>query len=172
MSTQNDFIKVGKMGKTHGTNGGLRLYVEDRYQKEVEASSVFFIQLQGHELPFFIEKLEQLAYPVIKFEDVNSKEEAHQLSGKALYLRRSDIRSAASETQDDLSLLNGFELIDETLGTIGQIEEVVEYPEQLIAVLQYKGKEVMIPLHESLITGIDPEKQQLRMDLPEGLLEL
>ena len=173
MSTQQAFVKVGKIGKTHGTNGGLRLYMEDRYEKDIEASAVFFIKIQGHEAPFFLDKIEQLAYPVIKFEDIDSKEKARELIGKDLLLRRTDIKkTVAAKPQADLSLLNGFEIIDETLGSIGNIIEVVEYPEQLIAMLEYEGKEVMIPLHESLIIGINPEQQQVLMDLPEGLLEL
>jgi 16S rRNA processing protein RimM len=42
----------------------------------------------------------------------------------------------------------------------------------MVAVVTYQDREVLIPLTDELITGVDPEARTLHMSLPEGLLEL
>ncbi len=44
-------------------------------------------------------------------------------------------------------------------------------PQQEMAFLDYKGAEVLIPLNVQLIVSINEEKQEILMDLPEGLLD-
>ncbi len=34
------------------------------------------------------------------------------------------------------------------------------------------GKEILIPFMEPMILGVDPAKKEIRVDLPDGLLEL
>jgi 16S rRNA processing protein RimM len=49
---------------------------------------------------------------------------------------------------------------------------VQEYPQQLIAIVQYKNKEVMFPLNIDIIKGIDVEGGEIYVDLPVGLLDV
>jgi len=65
-----------------------------------------------------------------------------------------------------------FEISDKTLGEIGVIEEIIEYPQQEMAAVTYKDKEVLIPLNDQLIVKIDLDGKRIEMDLPEGLLAL
>jgi 16S rRNA processing protein RimM len=67
--------------------------------------------------------------------------------------------------------LAGYTLVDETLGAIGVIDEVLEMPQQEMAFLKYKNREVLVPLNEQLIRSIDEAKRQVIMDLPDGLLD-
>ena len=71
-----------------------------------------------------------------------------------------------------IQMYEGFTIIDKNLGEIGTIESVVEFPQQDMAFVTYKEKEVMIPLNDSIVTQIDEDKKELIVDLPEGLLEL
>jgi 16S rRNA processing protein RimM len=61
---------------------------------------------------------------------------------------------------------------DKTTGPAGVITEVVEMPQQEMAFVLHHGREVLIPLNESLIISIDRENKTLLMDLPEGLLDM
>ena len=65
-----------------------------------------------------------------------------------------------------------YEIISERDGAIGVIEEVIEMPQQIMGIVNYQGKEVLIPLNDQFITGVDEEKKILEMELPEGLLDL
>jgi 16S rRNA processing protein RimM len=55
---------------------------------------------------------------------------------------------------------------------IGEILEVIEQPHQLLCRLEIKGKEVLIPLHEASLKKIDHKKNQVLVELPEGLLDI
>ena len=68
--------------------------------------------------------------------------------------------------------LVGFTAIDENEGELGVITAVHEYPKQLIAALTYKNCEVLFPLNEEIIKGIDVVSEILTVDLPEGLLDI
>ena len=41
-----------------------------------------------------------------------------------------------------------------------------------MAFVVHNGREVLVPLNESLIVAIDRENRTLLMDLPEGLLDM
>ena len=52
------------------------------------------------------------------------------------------------------------------------IEELKILPGQELAVVTYKEKKISIPLVEDLIYDLDLETQTIRMNLPDGLLDL
>jgi len=69
--------------------------------------------------------------------------------------------------------LVGFLVIDEEHGELGDIIEVQEMPQQFIATVEMEdGKQLMFPLSEDLILGIDGDEEVLEVDLPEGLVDL
>ena len=68
--------------------------------------------------------------------------------------------------------LLGFTAIDENEGELGKITAINEYPQQLIATVNYKSCEVLFPLNEEIIKGIDVVTGTLFIDLPEGLLDI
>ncbi|HKG05409.1 MAG TPA: hypothetical protein VKB19_03070, partial [Pedobacter sp.] len=66
----------------------------------------------------------------------------------------------------------GFIVIDEVHGELGEIIEVNEYPQQFVATIAHKTTEILFPLNEDMIVEIDEEEGTLRVDLPEGLLDI
>ena len=42
----------------------------------------------------------------------------------------------------------------------------------LFCVMTPDGAEVLVPASEDLVEGIDPEKREIRVSLPDGLLDL
>ena len=79
---------------------------------------------------------------------------------------------AKKKAEFTLNDVEGFIAIDETHGELGEIISVQEYPQQLIATVQYKNKEVLFPLNLEIIKGIDVEGGEIYIDLPEGLLDI
>lgn len=169
------YVVVGKLGKVHGLGGFLRLRLDvPHYIDDIRAGGVLFVGDEKAPLPYFIATIKGDAPDwLIQFEDVTAREAAEQMAGQTLYLRESDVSTPLPENPaQDQSGLKGYTIIDITLGDIGVIEQIVEYPQQWMAVLQKEGREILIPLHEQLVQEVDEEKQVIHMDLPEGLLEL
>ena len=171
-----DLVFIGKTKKPHGIKGELKLYVEDKYEEDLYQVKVLFLNVGGSETPFFLEGLRGELFPIMKLEGVDTRSRALDFSHKEIFLRRDDLLKE-EEKAPILEVLQfkhlvGYSIHDETVGDIGTIEEVVELPQQEMAVLQIKNKEVLIPLNEGLMIEILEKEKVVRMDLPEGLVEL
>ncbi|MEQ1744165.1 MAG: hypothetical protein ABMA02_01980 [Saprospiraceae bacterium] len=68
--------------------------------------------------------------------------------------------------------LVGFMLKDQSVGEIGIVQEVLELPQQEMAVVLWKGKEVLVPLNTAFVVSIDLARKEVVTDLPDGLLSL
>jgi len=151
----------------------MQLYVDFDGLDDIEFDAIF-VEIGGKLAPFFVESIKynnhnNQAY--LYLEDVDTVEKAAALVKKDIYLPN---KLKPQKGEDDFTLfdLEGFMVIDEDEGELGIITEINEYPQQLLATVTYKGAEVMFPLNEDIITGIDQVKEILYVDLPEGLLDI
>ncbi len=109
---------------------------------------------------------------VLKFAGVDSISEAEALVGCELQVARSQ-RSELQAGWNYVSDLVGCEVLDQGR-EIGRIEDVEfgagEAP--LLMVRDAAGQVVEIPFAEAYLDGVDVERKQVRMTLPEGLLDV
>lgn len=166
------YVKIGNTKKSYGVKGDLRIFVESAYEPDLRAVDVVFLDINGRKVPYFIEQVYENAGLMVKFEEVDSKEAALKLSNKEIFLRKEDLRSDQKEVDLPLTQLVGFHLEDLSVGKIGPIVDVLEMPQQIMAVVEYEGKELLIPLNDQFIQAVFPEKELIQMDLPEGILDL
>ena len=169
--------QIGFTKKAHGINGEIKLKVAEEYLEDILASQVVFIELNGHAVPYFVESVRFTNVLLLKLEDVNNRDEASKLSASPLLLRVSDLlpeEEKAFFAKDHLqyAYLIGYRLMDVQKALIGTIEEIQEFPQQEMAVVHYKGKSLLLPLHPQLIKNIDESKKEILLDLPDGLLSL
>lgn len=169
------FIEVGKVKKTYGVDGQLRFYIKKAFEEDFLDVEVLFLEEKGQKIPYFIEEINAESDPIVKLEDVNSKETAAKLSNTEVFLRKSDLKKVDLESlaiADEFLYLKGFQVKDETYGFVGEIMDILEMPFQVMSVVLFQDREVYIPLNEDLIKTIDAEKRIIEMMLPEGLLDL
>lgn len=172
-----ELIQIGKFTKTFGTEGFLRCKIEEAYLENFLSSKHLFVKLAGQPVPFFPEQIEKEPELQVQLDELTSRESAQQLTGKAIFLRPEDFTSPAAASNPDLlaqqyERWRGFTIIDQELGKIAPIEDFMELPQQILAVINYKGKEVLIPFTPEIILDIDEASKTLSMDLPDGLLDL
>ena len=170
------FIKIGKTGSTHGSEGELKVSIQDQYLEDVLQAGVIFLDLEGQAIPFFPLHFRPGKSLIMKLEDVDTPEEAVRLAGLDILLRQEDMRPEEEREppQDPLryAYLVGYLLSDEARGELGVIREVVEYPQQEMAVVERGGTELLIPLHSRLIISEDRQEKHILMRLPNGILDL
>jgi 16S rRNA processing protein RimM len=105
----------------------------------------------------------------LKIESIDTKEGAHKLMQKQVWLTQEDFDKYASKSAP-IALL-GYHIINE--GTdLGEILEVIEQPHQILCRIDLNGKEALIPVHENFLLKIDKKKKQVHVELPEGLLDI
>ena len=169
---KNDYFRVGTIWKPKGLKGELHIYVDFEGLEAVKFSTIF-IEITGKLVPYFVNSIKYLqknaAYLIL--EDVDSIEKAFLLVKKHIYLPNK-LKPKRKKSEFTLMDLVGFTAIDENEGELGVITDIHEYPKQLIAALTYKNCEVLFPLNEEIIKGIDVVKEIVTVDLPEGLLDI
>jgi 16S rRNA processing protein RimM len=135
--------------------------------------STIFIEITGKLVPYFVSSIKYLqknaAYLIL--EDVDTIEKASLLVKKHIYLPNK-LKPKRKKSEFTLMDLLGFTALDVNEGELGVITDIHEYPKQLIAAVTYKNCEVLFPLNEEIIKGIDVVKEIVTVDLPEGLLEI
>lgn len=164
------YTQIGQLKKPFGVKGFLKVDIEGQYLAVFSELEVLFIPEHGSPVPFFVETIKEDKGLLLKLEDVDSPEMAKKLSNLPV-LANSDHLPKKGDLTLDATLI-GFELHDEEMGGIGTIIAIEEYPQQLMAIVEKAEEEFLIPLHEKLILGIDPEAQVILMDLPKGLLDI
>lgn len=168
------FTQIGFTKKTHGIGGELKVAIEAVYEDIFIEADRVFLDVKGNKLPFFLENVRGGGELIVKFEDVKNREEAMLLQSRAIFLPSREL-PADLEPEDDGLLyadLVGYLLVDKSAGEIGRIEQMIDMPQQELAVIPYKGREVLAPLNERLVLSIDREAKKVFTDLPEGIFEL
>ncbi len=168
----NEYINIGKLVATFGVQGEIIL-LHSLAKKLVfkNGDAIFIEQVKGSYIPYFVvqSKARTTEESNVLLEGINTKEQAHRLISKQVWLLDADFRRLAG-TNSPISLL-GYQLFNEG-DLIGKVEEVIEQPHQLLIKTTYKGNEALIPLHDETLEKVDRKKGEVHVVLPEGLLEI
>lgn len=161
------FIKVASLGKSFGTAGFNRIKVYESFEKLCKKQDFLFLKLDDTYVPFRVMQWKQ-GGSMVRFDDIISQDQADRLNGVGVFLP--DDAAGHLEANTEMPFV-GYTVLN-LEEKIGDIIEIYEMPQQLLALVEYEGKEIYIPLHEDLIVEVNDEEEYLVMDLPEGILEL
>ena len=169
MIKEEEVYRIGRLGKPHGVKGEVTMQVDDDVFDRVDADFLV-LRVDGILVPFYMEeyRFRTDATALIKFEDVDTVEQARQLTNCDVYFLR---RLADNdESEYTWTFFVGFELIEVSSGKpVGRIAAVDDSTQNVLFQLE---DGTLIPAAEELINQIDPQKKQIHMALPEGLLNL
>ena len=164
-------FRIGSFFKMKGLKGELQLYVDYDGLDAIKFNAVF-VDMAGKLVPYFVSSVKYQGNGAYLFlEDVDTIEAASKLLKKDVYLP-DKLKPKKKKEEFTLKDLKGFIAIDEQEGELGEILEIQELPQQFIASVHYKNKEILFPLNESTIKGIDLEGGEIYIELPEGLLDI
>lgn len=167
-----NYCSIGKFVATFGVSGELVLRHHLGKKTSLKGLESFFIEKQKDELlPYFIEsvRIKSADELYVRIEGISSKEAAHSLLQKQVWLVEEDFQKYAAKSSA-ISLL-GYHIINEE-ADLGEILEVIEQPHQLLCKIVLEGKEALIPVHQETLQKIDKKNKQVFVDLPEGLLDI
>lgn len=167
-----NYFKIGKLAATFGVHG--QLILEHSLGKKTSLKgleSIFIEETKDSFLPYFITstKIKNEKEIYITLEGLQSKEAAHFLIKKEVWLTETDFKKFAAGAAP-ISLL-GFMVINNE-EEIGEVLEVIEQPHQVLCTIMIEGKEALIPIHEESLEKIDKKNRKLYVNLPDGLLEI
>jgi len=169
MIRREEVYKIGKLGKTHGVSGEISFLLDDDVFDRTDADYLI-LDIDGILVPFFIDsyRFKTDSNALMKFDGIDTQERARELTGCDVYFPR----NLADNDDDSISWaeLVGYSLIDNNSGKV--IGEIASIDDTTINILFELTTGKLIPASEELITHIDTKKQQIYINLPEGILEL
>ena len=163
-------VQIGEIKKPHGYKGHLKfnLYFEPTNLTEESV----FAGIDGWLIPFFIDYEESnfsAIKPIIKFEEINSEQEAEQLSHRPLYLPRQIAKKYVN--LDSLQYMIGYQIEDITSNSTGQIIEFIYNEKNPLIKTVFNKQEYLIPVKGTLIKKINHTKRQVIVGLPQGMID-
>ena len=167
-------IKVGYVQKPHGIHGELVIRFDEEYYETLEECPTLFLEIDNLLVPFFISE-EGLRFKsgetvIANLEWIDSDKKAKAICGLSVFVNQDDV----TELEDEFPphMLIGYQLFDETLGKIGEINDVHDYSGNILLSVDYQGADALVPLNEDLIVRLDEDLREIELRIPEGLLNL
>jgi 16S rRNA processing protein RimM len=168
---QKDYFKIGYIAKTHGLKGELTMAMMPECP-DPEGIKSFFVEINQNLVPFFIQSISVKGDKAfVKFEDVNTIDEANVLKGCSLFLAKTE-REKLGRGEFYNDEVVGFEVTDNDAGILGVVREVFESGPNRFLMIDWHEKEVMIPINGPFIKSINKSKKKISVELPEGFLEI
>ena len=168
-----DCFYLGKIAKKFSFKGEVLAYLDTDEPDLYENLESVFVECNKHLVPFFIESssLHKNDFLRIRFEDMNTEEEADALLGNDLYLPLTMLPKLTGNKFYFHEVI-GFDVEDKRLGIVGKIQSINDSTAQPLFEVLKGDTEILIPMIDHFLIKIDRENKKVIMDLPEGLIEM
>ena len=157
-----DCFFVGKIVKKYSFKGELLVKLES-----------VFVEKHKNLIPFFIDSLSLHKSELlrVKFEEVDSEEDADSLLGSELYLPLDLLPQLSGNTFYYHEII-GFSVNDVNFGPVGTISGVNDSTAQALFEIERDGKQILIPISEEIIKKVDRKAKTIHIQAPEGLIDI
>ncbi len=184
-------LQIAQVLKSNGTDGELVMGFREIAPEDINLQEPVFIMFDGLPVPFFIESFQKRGNTkaLVRLTDICSQEDVEEIAGKAVYIEDESLAELSLE-EDGYAALVGWMVLapaeipdqvgndeemvgeDEEMGLyeVGEITDFIDIPNNPCIEVETENGAVMIPLHEDFILGLDPENQEIIMQIPDGLL--
>lgn len=168
-----DCFYLGKIAKKFSFKGEVLVYLDTDEPELYENMESVFVEFNNNLVPFFIESssLHKNDFLRVRFEDVDSEEEADKLIGLEVYLPLSMLPKLTGNKFYFHEVI-GFEIEDKRLGVFGRIVSINDTSAQPLFEVLNGEVEMLIPMIDHFLVEIDRKNKKVIMDLPEGLVEM
>ena len=160
-------LKIAQVLKSNGRDGELLMSFFDIAPEDIDLEEPVFIEFDGLPVPFYFESFQQRgnSRALVRLTGVHNLTDADELAGRAVYAD-DDLYEDGEED------LTGWTVLDADGTKVGTVSAHEDIPGNPCIWVETGHGEVLVPLHEELVLEVDENKQTLRMEIPEGLLDL
>ena len=163
-----EFITIGKILSSWGTEGKLRVQVETDFPERFTPSSEVYIARQ----PATISSVEwRRGQVIIKISTVNSISDAEKLRGQLVEIHSNQLQALPDGQYYHFQLI-GLE-VKTTLGeSVGEITDIITMSSNDTYVVRGNSGEILVPAIEDVVKSVDLDKGCLIIEPIKGLLNL
>ncbi len=168
-----DCFYLGKIAKKFSFKGEVLIYLDTDEPKLYEDMESVFVEFNKNLVPFFIENsnLHKGDFLRVKFEDVDTEEDADEIMGCEIYLPLNMLPKLTGNKFYFHEVI-GFEIEDQRLGVFGKIVSINDTSAQPLFEVINGNIEILVPMIDQFLIKIDRENKKVIMNLPEGLVEM
>ena len=159
--------RIGQVLKSNGRDGELLVSFSGIAPEEIDLEEPVFIEFDGLPVPFYFEAFSQRgnSRALVRLTGVHNLTDADELAGAVLYAED----DLYEDEEDDLT---GWTVLDADGTKVGTVSAHEDIPGNPCIWVETGHGECLLPLREELVLDVDETKQTLRMEIPEGLLDL
>lgn len=166
-------IPVGKIVRTHGVRGAVKVYAYGESLAVQKAGAKLFLRLPAGAEKSQLTVLSLKAHGrlwMVQFEELTDIDEAQSVVGEEIFLPE-DSLPPTSEGE-----YYHYQLIGLTVETtdgkeIGVLRGIIETGSNDVYLIKREEKEVLIPAVDEIIRRIDLERGRMVVDPPDGLID-
>lgn len=168
-----DCFYLGKIAKKFSFKGEVLVYLDTDEPDLYENLESVFVEKNKDLVPFFIERsaIHKNVFLRVKFEDIDSEEDADYIMGSAVYLPLTMLPKLEGEKFYYHEIV-GFETIDERLGFIGIMQGINDRNAQPLFEILNGETEILVPMVDNFIVKVDKVNKQIILNTPPGLVDL
>ena len=186
MAGYENLQQVAQVLKSNGTDGELVMGFREIAPEDINLNEPVFIVFDGLPVPFYIESFTKRGNTkaLVRLTDIRSMEDVEEIAGKAVYIEEDNLPEMSLE-EDGYAALVGWMVLtpsenfpgsseetedEPSLYEVGEITDFFDIPNNPCIEVETENGAIMIPLHEDLILSVDPEYQEIIMQIPAGLV--
>ncbi|NUM32386.1 MAG: 16S rRNA processing protein RimM [Bacteroidetes bacterium] len=163
-----NLIPICTISKIHGFKGYVKADC-DFSNIDIKIGKHVFIAINNKPVPFFIEDIkgnnDEL---LIKFDDINSPEEAEELVGLNIL---SDSENKLNGL-GNFRKIEGYKLIDQNMQFAGVVLSLINRPGQDLLEIEFEKNIYFLPCVSQIILKINHKEKTIFTEIPEGLISL
>lgn len=168
-----DCFYLGKIVKKYSFKGEVLAKLDTDEPELYENLDAIFVQHRNTLIPFFIERsqLHKSDLLRIKFEDVDTEDEADTLLKSELYLPLELLPKLEGDKFYFHEVI-GFTIKDVNFGKVGTIKAINDSTAQALFEIDREGLEILIPMNDEFIKNVDRDNKTITVETPPGLIDL
>lgn len=164
--------QIGVAVKTHGIAGEIVVRLFNEFSIDDMDAEFLFLELDGGLVPFYLEEAREKNQTDVlaKLEQLTSDQAALKVIDAPVYVAKQTTEEESNEAPFSAYQLIGYQCQAVGYGSIGEIVAIREISNNPLFELDHDGEEILIPIVDHFIAGIDDEKREVVFDLPDGLI--
>jgi len=160
------FLTVGFLHRPHGVQGEILMEVLTDFPERLRSGKLVYVG-EDHRPIRITHKRSQNRGLLLTFAGIDTPEDAGTLRNQRVYIK-ADTLPELPEGEYYHHQLLGLKVIDEAGLEIGALTEIIETgANDVYVTTSVEGKEILFPALESVILGVDLERNEMRVRLPD-----
>ena len=163
----NDLIPIGKILKAHGLLGEVKVFLYNIDSESLKSEIDVWLKIKNEFIVFEIENIKN--NKLIKFKNVNDRDNAGLLNGKKIHLSRKKF-PLLKKNDFYLTDIIGFDVNDSNGKKYGFVLDIIKLPTNDSILFNCNNEDIIIPIIDDFIELFDFKNKILIIKNFEGFL--